>query len=99
MSKPAPRRCSGWKRNGRRWRMPWCGCSAPSARRREKDAAVILSRYLMKAFLARFVALLLGLVIFLQTLDLLATASEVLKGGGPLFESLARYVMLRSPSL
>jgi len=60
---------------------------------------VILSRYLMRAFLARFVGLLLGLVLFLQTLDLLATANEVLAGGGAPLDSLARYVMLRAPSL
>lgn len=60
---------------------------------------MILSRYLMKSFIVRFLALLFGLVIFLQTLDLLATANEVLAGGGPPAASLFRYVMLRSPSL
>ena len=60
---------------------------------------MILSRYLMRAFLARFVGLLLGLVLFLQTLDLLATANEVLAGGGAPLDSLVRYVMLRVPSL
>ena len=60
---------------------------------------MILSRYLMKAFLGRFAMLLAGLVIFLQTLDLLATANEVLAGGGDPLTSLARYVMLRLPSL
>jgi lipopolysaccharide export system permease protein len=60
---------------------------------------MILSRYLMKAFLGRFAMLLAGLVIFLQTLDLLATANEVLAGGGDPLRSLARYVMLRLPSL
>lgn len=60
---------------------------------------MILSRYLMRAFLARFIGLLLGLVLFLQTLDLLAAANEVLAGGGPPMETLIRYVLLRSPSL
>lgn len=60
---------------------------------------MILSRYLMKSFIVRFLALLFGLVIFLQTLDLLATANEVLAGGGPPAASLMRYVLLRSPSL
>jgi lipopolysaccharide export system permease protein len=60
---------------------------------------MILSRYLMRAFLARFVGLLLGLVLFLQTLDLLATANEVLAGGGAPLDSLVRYIMLRAPSL
>lgn len=60
---------------------------------------MILSRYLMKAFLGRFAMLLVGLVLFLQTLDLLATANEVLAGGGDPLPSLARYVMLRMPSL
>jgi lipopolysaccharide export system permease protein len=53
----------------------------------------------MKAFLGRFAMLLVGLVLFLQTLDLLATANEVLAGGGDPVSSLARYVMLRMPSL
>ncbi len=60
---------------------------------------MILSRYLIKSFVVRFLALLFGLVIFLQTLDLLATANEVLAGGGPPAASLFRYVLLRSPSL
>jgi lipopolysaccharide export system permease protein len=60
---------------------------------------MILSRYLMRAFLARFVGLLLGLVLFLQTLDLLAQANEVLAGGGAPLDSMLRYVMLRAPSL
>jgi lipopolysaccharide export system permease protein len=60
---------------------------------------MILSRYLMRAFLGRFVGLLLGLVLFLQTLDLLATANDVLAGGGAPLDALSRYVMLRMPSL
>ena len=60
---------------------------------------MILSRYLMRAFIGRFIMLLLGLVIFLQTLDLLAQANEVLAGGGEPFPSLARYVSLRMPGL
>ena len=60
---------------------------------------MILSRYLMRAFLGRFVMLLLGLVLFLQTLDLLAQANEVLEGGGEPASVLTRYVALRLPSL
>ncbi|MDX2144778.1 MAG: LPS export ABC transporter permease LptG [Rhodospirillaceae bacterium] len=60
---------------------------------------MILSRYLMRAFLARFVGLLLGLVLFLQTLDLLANANDVLAGGGAPLDTLARYIVLRVPSL
>ena len=60
---------------------------------------MILSRYLMRSFIGRFIAMLAGLVIFLQTLDLLATANEILAGGGPPIASLLRYVSLRSPSL
>ena len=60
---------------------------------------MILSRYLMRSFIGRFIAMLAGLVIFLQTLDLLATANEILAGGGPPVASLARYVSLRLPSL
>ncbi|MDX2224366.1 MAG: LPS export ABC transporter permease LptG [Rhodospirillaceae bacterium] len=60
---------------------------------------MILSRYLMRAFLGRFAGLLLGLVLFLQTLDLLANANEVLAGGGPPTDTLLRYIALRVPSL
>ncbi len=60
---------------------------------------MILSRYLIQSFIVRFLALLFGLVIFLQTLDLLATANTVLAGGGPPAASLVRYVLLRVPSL
>ena len=47
----------------------------------------------------RFAALLFGLVFFLQTLDLMSQATEVLKGGGPPITSLLRYVALRLPTL
>ncbi|MBX7199040.1 MAG: LPS export ABC transporter permease LptG [Rhodospirillaceae bacterium] len=60
---------------------------------------MIMSRYLMRSFVGHFVALLAGLVLFLQTLDLLATANEILNGGGPPIASLLRYVSLRAPSL
>ena len=60
---------------------------------------MILSRYLIQAFIGRFVMLLVGLVLFLQTLDLLAQANEVLAGGGPPAAALIRYVSLRMPSL
>lgn len=60
---------------------------------------MILTRYLMRAFLAQFVGILLGLVLFLQTLDLLANANEVLAGGGPAADTLIRYVALRIPSM
>ena len=60
---------------------------------------MILSRYLMRSFIGRFIALLAGLVVFLQTLDLLATSNDVLAGGGPPLASLMRYVSLRAPSL
>ena len=43
---------------------------------------MILSGYLIRAFVGRFVMLLVGLVLFLQTLDVLAQANEVLGGGG-----------------
>ncbi|MBM3512447.1 MAG: LPS export ABC transporter permease LptG [Alphaproteobacteria bacterium] len=60
---------------------------------------MILTRYLMRAFLAQFVGVLIGLVLFLQTLDLLANANEVLAGGGPPADTLIRYVALRIPSM
>lgn len=60
---------------------------------------MMLSKYLIKSFVVRFLALLFGLVLFLQTLDLLAQANAVLEGGGPPAASLFRYVLLRSPSL
>ncbi|MSO73065.1 MAG: LPS export ABC transporter permease LptG [Rhodospirillaceae bacterium] len=60
---------------------------------------MILYRYLIQSYLAWFVALVAGLVIFLQTLDLLAEANTVLAGGGPPLASLLRYVSLRAPSI
>ena len=60
---------------------------------------MILSGYLIRAFVGRFIMLLVGLVLFLQTLDLLAQANEVLSGGGEPAASLIRYVSLRMPSL
>ena len=60
---------------------------------------MILSGYLIRAFVGRFVMLLVGLVLFLQTLDVLAQANEVLGGGGEPAASLIRYVSLRMPSL
>jgi lipopolysaccharide export system permease protein len=60
---------------------------------------MILTWYLMRAYLVRFAALLLGLVIFLQTLDLLAEANSILAGGGAPIISLLRYVSLRAPAL
>lgn len=58
-----------------------------------------LSWYLTKAYLTRFAALLVGLVVFLQMLDLLANADAVLEGGGEPANSLARYIFLRIPSI
>ena len=58
-----------------------------------------LSWYLTKAYLTRFLALLLGLVVFLQMLDLLANADAVLEGGGTPVDSLTRYIFLRVPSI
>ncbi len=60
---------------------------------------MILSWYLTKAYLARFFALLFGLVVFLQMLDLLANADAVLEGGGQPASALGRYMMLRIPSI
>ena len=56
---------------------------------------MILSWYLTKAYLSRFFALLLGLVVFLQMLDLLANADAVLEGGGQPVDALSRYILLR----
>lgn len=60
---------------------------------------MILTRYLMRAFLGQFVGLLFGLVLFLQTLDLLANANDILAGGGSPADTLIKYVALRVPSL
>ena len=60
---------------------------------------MILSWYLTKAYLSRFFALLLGLVVFLQMLDLLANADAVLEGGGQPVDALSRYILLRVPSI
>ena len=60
---------------------------------------MILTTYLMRAYITRFLLLMVGLVFFLQTLDLLGQATEVLKGGGPPMWSLLRYIALRLPAL
>ena len=60
---------------------------------------MILSTYLMRAYVMRFSLLLVGLVFFLQTLDLLGQATDVIKGGGPPLASLMRYIALRLPTL
>ncbi|MEQ8735883.1 MAG: LPS export ABC transporter permease LptG [Rhodospirillaceae bacterium] len=60
---------------------------------------MILSWYLTKAYLTRFFALLFGLVVFLQMLDLLANADAVLEGGGQPVSALGRYIILRVPSI
>ena len=58
-----------------------------------------MTSYLVRAYVVRFLALWAGLVIFLQMLDLLAQADQVLDGGGPPMASLLRYVLLRLPAL
>src|SRR4051812_18336216 len=60
---------------------------------------MILTRYLVRSFLARFAALLAGMVLFLQSLDLLAEANAVLEGGGTPLQALSHYVALRAPSI
>src|SRR5436190_21490039 len=60
---------------------------------------MILSRYLMRAYVMRFAGIMVGLVFFLQALDLLSQANEVLKGGGATFPSLFRYMSLRLPAI
>jgi lipopolysaccharide export system permease protein len=60
---------------------------------------MILSLYLMRAYVMRFAGILIGLVFFLQALDLLSQANEVLKGGGATFPSLFRYMLLRLPAI
>ena len=45
----------------------------------------------MRAYVTRFILLMVGLVFFSQTLDLLGQATEVRKGGGPPMWSLLRY--------
>ena len=60
---------------------------------------MILSWYVTRSYLLRFFALLCGLVLFLQMLDLLATADAVLDGGGEPFGVLAKYIFLRLPSI
>jgi lipopolysaccharide export system permease protein len=60
---------------------------------------MILSTYLMRSYVMRFLLLMAGLVFFLQALDLLGQATDVLRGGGPPMMSLLRYVALRLPAL
>lgn len=58
---------------------------------------MILTTYLMRAYVMRFLLLLVGLAFFLSALDLLGQATDVLRGGGPPFTSLSRYTLLRLP--
>jgi lipopolysaccharide export system permease protein len=60
---------------------------------------MILSWYMTKAYLTRFFALMFGLAIFLQMLDLLANADAVLEGGGNPLDVLSLYIILRIPSI
>jgi lipopolysaccharide export system permease protein len=60
---------------------------------------MILSWYVTRSYLLRFFALLFGLVLFLQMLDLLATADSVLDGGGEPAGVLGKYIFLRLPSI
>lgn len=59
----------------------------------------ILARYTGKMFLWRSLAFLAGLVLILQTLDLLGESGEILKAPGNGEADLWRYVSLRLPQL
>ncbi|MCO6416017.1 LptF/LptG family permease [Siccirubricoccus sp. KC 17139] len=58
---------------------------------------MILRRYLTGIFLGWTAAVLLGLVVLLQLLDLLDKTSEVLQRGGP--ADIGRYALLRLPTM
>jgi len=58
-----------------------------------------LSKYLIKMFLLRFLAILALLICVLQLLDMLNKSDEILVADGATTRSLMRYVMLRAPQL
>jgi lipopolysaccharide export system permease protein len=57
----------------------------------------LLARYLTRAFLAKMLAVLLGLASLLVLLDLLDRAADVLQRGG--MAGIARYILLRLPTM
>ena len=69
------------------------------ALRRWMAPSVTLNRYLMRLYLVRFFALLVGLVAVLQVLDLLNTSDEIMAASDATTASLWRYVSLRLPQL
>jgi lipopolysaccharide export system permease protein len=58
-----------------------------------------IARYTVRLFLLRTIALLAGLVVVLQTLDLLGESSKILAVPGNSEVELWRYVLLRLPQL
>lgn len=58
-----------------------------------------LFSYVSKAYFYRFLALLLGICVIIQMLDLLARSDEIMAGQGSTYFSTLRYVSLRFPQL
>ncbi len=64
-----------------------------------RAAPHVLFLYLAKAYFWRFVVLLIGITIVLQTLDLLANSDDILAPAGAGMDSLLKYSSLRIPQI
>ncbi|RMF10671.1 MAG: LPS export ABC transporter permease LptG [Alphaproteobacteria bacterium] len=63
------------------------------------NAPRILSRYLARAYILRFLILFLGISVVLQLLDVLTASEDILAAEGADFTSILRYIELRYPQL
>ncbi len=59
----------------------------------------IISNYLWRAYLLRFVMLLISITVVLQILDLLTDSEDILSVEGSTYASILRYIELRFPQL
>ena len=65
---------------------------------RRFNVAVVLE-YIAKTFLLRFIVLLAGMAVIMQTLDLLSESADLLAADGATAASLWRYTSLRLPMM
>lgn len=66
---------------------------------RKLMAPPTLTRYLGRAYLMRFLVLLVSVTIVLQLLDLLTESEDILQAPGAGYSSVARYIQYRFPQL
>lgn len=66
---------------------------------RRRTAPHVLFIYLAKSYFWRFVVLLIGITIVLQTLDLLANSDDILAPAGAGIDSILKYSSLRIPQI